>query len=64
VQARWIEALGQPSAELNALGHQLSARIRAFAENPTTHASLAEPPTRWTYYRPGAPPEVIKQAAA
>jgi haloalkane dehalogenase len=64
VQGRWIEALGEPSAELSALGHQLSERIRAFSENPTTHASLADPPTRWSYYRPGAPPEIIKQAAA
>lgn len=64
VQARWIEAFGQPSAELTGLGQLLAARIRAFAENPTTPTSLADPPTRWTYYRPGAAPEIIKQAAA
>jgi radical SAM superfamily enzyme YgiQ (UPF0313 family) len=64
VHERWIEALGAPSDELRALGRLLGERIRAFAESPAAPSHAAEPPTRWTYYRPGAPPEVIKQAAA
>jgi hypothetical protein len=64
VEERWKEAIGQPDETQVALGRALAERIRAFVENPVPVASAAEPPTRRTYYRPGASPEVIKQAAA
>jgi hypothetical protein len=61
---RWKEAFGEPDEALLALGRALAERIRAFAGSPPRPAPAHRPPTRWTYYRPGAPPEVVKQVAA
>lgn len=63
VQAQWKAALGEPDPTLLALGETFAERIRAFAEHPAPPAGVAEPPTRWTYYRPGTAPTIIKQAA-
>ncbi len=61
---RWREAFGEPDDTLRALGRALSERIRAFAQAPPAPESQHTPPTRWTHYRPGSAPEVVKQAAA
>ena len=62
IRERWREALGDPEEPLLALGRALAERIRAFAERPPPPAATHDPPTRWTRYRPGAPPEVVKEA--
>lgn len=61
---RWREAFGEPDETLRTLGRALSERIRAFGEAPPSPVTSHTPPTRWTYYRPGAAPEVVRQAAA
>lgn len=64
VAERWREAFGEPDETQRTLGRALSERIRAFAESPPAPASTHAPSVRWTYYRPGAVPEVVKQAGA
>jgi hypothetical protein len=61
---RWREAFGEPDEQQVALAGLLSEQIRRYAENPPPPPEAIDPPTRWTYYRPGHLPRVIKQAAA
>jgi hypothetical protein len=61
--ARWREAFGTPDETLRSLGRALSDRIREFANTPPDPALHRVPPTRWTHYRPGATPEVVRAAA-
>ncbi|MBI4514296.1 MAG: hypothetical protein HY699_00560 [Deltaproteobacteria bacterium] len=63
-RARWLEAFGEPDEQMVALGGLLADQIRRYADNPPPPPECVDPPTRWTYYRPGTSPEVIKQAAA
>lgn len=63
VAERWTEAFGEPPEELRALGRALAERVRAFEEDPPAPPERLDAPTRWTWYRPGEPPRVVKKAA-
>lgn len=60
---RWREAFGEPDELQRTLGRTLTERIRAFSDAPRIAPSSHALPARWTYYRPGAMPEVVKQTA-
>lgn len=64
LRERWKEAFGEPEDAMIAAGRFLAKHIRRYAENPPPPPEAIDPPTRWTYYRPGSAPEVIKEAAA
>ncbi|MFN8544949.1 MAG: hypothetical protein U0807_12215 [Candidatus Binatia bacterium] len=63
VRERWRESFGAPDETLVQLGHAFAERIRAHMENPPAPPTEVKAPTRWTWYRPGEPPRVHKQAA-
>ncbi len=63
VRERWIESFGRPDETQRALGRALSDRIRAFTSELQRPAAAHTPPTRWTHYRPGTAPEVIRTVA-
>jgi len=63
VRERWREAFGEPSELLVGLGRAFAERVRSLLDEPPRPPAAVKAATRWTFYRPGAPPRIRKRAA-